>query len=83
MDVLEIGCGTGLTTRMLCRATGLDKIEVWDLHIPSSIQESIPDVRLSARECDAEIEIRRLPSESLDMIFPHPQCNGSTPRKHS
>lgn len=69
MDVLEIGCGTGLTTRMLCRATGLDKIDVWDLHIPSSIQESMPDVRLSARECDAEIEIRRLPSESLDMIF--------------
>ncbi|MDE5665855.1 MAG: DUF452 family protein [Duncaniella sp.] len=69
MDVLEIGCGTGLTTRMLCRATGLDKIEVWDLHIPSSIQESMPEIRLSARECDAESEIRRLPAESLDMIF--------------
>ena len=41
MDVLEIGCGSGAYHTHAMPGVGLDKIEVWDLHIPSSIQESI------------------------------------------
>lgn len=68
-EVLEIGCGTGQTTRMLSQEADLDRLEVWDLHIPRRLADGLEGVRLTTRECDAETEIRRLPAGSLDMIF--------------
>lgn len=68
-STLEIGCGTGLTTRLLAQKDGIKSLEVWDLHIPASIREGIDHQELTTRECDAETEIRKVPSESLDLIF--------------
>lgn len=68
-DVLEIGGGTGHTTRLLAERIGSGRITVWDLHIPSSMPSAIGDVAIVSRECDAETEIRHLPDAGLDLIF--------------
>ena len=81
LSAIEIGCGTGLTTRMLLSKLPIGRLEAWDLHIPENF--SPIDVRqahvlnaddgfdcdLSTRECDAETEIRKIPSESIDIVF--------------
>ncbi len=67
--VLEIGCGTGLTTRLLTKKLGLGEIEAWDLHIAANIADTLPGCTLRQRECDAETEIGLLPEGSLDLLF--------------
>lgn len=66
-DVLEIGCGTGLTTRLLAGVSGIDAIEAWDLHISPSFGP-IEGAAVTKRECDAETAIRQLPDASVDLI---------------
>lgn len=68
-QALEIGCGTGLTTRMLLEKQNITHLEVWDLHIPANLPTVIGQTQLNHHECDAETEIRNLPDDSLDLIF--------------
>lgn len=67
--ILEIGCGTGLTTRLLAERAPGRPLTVWDLHIPASLRASLPAVTLECRECDAETGIRRVADSSLSLIF--------------
>lgn len=66
--IIEIGCGTGMTTRMIAAAFPGAAIEAWDLHIPESLGLP-PQTAVTTLECDAETAIRGLPAESADMIF--------------
>lgn len=59
--VLEIGCGSGLLSRML--AGCCSALELWDIAGPSPIDGC------AFREVDAELELPRTPSESFDAIF--------------
>lgn len=59
--VLEIGCGSGLLSRMLAGCYG--SLELWDIAGPSPIGGC------TFREVDAELELPRTPSESFDAIF--------------
>ncbi len=68
-SILEIGCGTGLTTRMLAEAFPDAEITGWDLHIPHAFSRAAGCGRIKALECDAETQIRQLPDASVDMIF--------------
>lgn len=68
-EILEIGCGTGFTTRLLAAKTAPGKLTVWDLHIPRSLAASIEGADIRTLECDAEAEIRRIADSSVDLIF--------------
>lgn len=68
-DTLEIGGGTGSTTRMLLDSVAPRSLAVWDLHIPASLRETAGLPPISYTECDAETEIARLRPGSLGLIF--------------
>ncbi|MCM1355693.1 MAG: DUF452 family protein [Staphylococcus sp.] len=70
-NYLEIGCGTGLATRLLISSLTPSRLTLWDLHIPEALTKSLEadGHAVTALECDAETEIRQLPDESLDLIF--------------
>ena len=67
--ILEIGCGTGNSTRRLMEKTGAPdsrhSLQLWDLDIPSTL--SFPGV--STCELDAESAVFTLPDSSLAMIY--------------
>lgn len=67
--ILEIGCGTGLTTRMLTGTFPEASITAWDLHIPENFHSQFAADSVSSLECDAETAVRDLADESIDMIF--------------
>lgn len=63
--VLEIGCGTGTLSRRLARLRGADtSLELWDIVGPAPVECD----GVTFRQVDAETEIMRLDSESVDVI---------------
>lgn len=65
-NILEIGCGTGTLKDLYTPLRGdRSRLLLWDLvgqGIPTG-----PDTRFTA--CDAEVGIRRIPSESVNILF--------------
>lgn len=68
-SALEIGGGTGSTTRMLLEASAIDRLEVWDLHMSQSDDCGDTATAVTRRCCDAETAIAGLAPDSLDLIF--------------
>lgn len=62
-DILEIGCGTGLLTRLIADRLRPSTLILWDI---APISGELPGLH---RQCDAEAEIRRQSPDSLDMII--------------
>ncbi|MCM1077608.1 MAG: DUF452 family protein [Bacteroides sp.] len=70
LTAIEIGCGTGWTSRLLAAGLPIGHLTCCDLHIPASFPRSFPGVEtVMTSECDAETELRKVASESLDLIF--------------
>ena len=64
--VIEIGCGSGLSTRMLSvRPDIAGRIELWDLRIPDDVRP----LGQSWRECDAEAALPALSEGSCALLF--------------
>lgn len=80
---LEIGGGIGHTTEMLLANSDIRKLEVWDLLAKTSeacikqsdcqgaeiLEKRYGDKTATLRVCDAETEIMKTPSGSIDLIF--------------
>ncbi len=64
LDILEIGCGTGMSTRLYLDRVTPRSLRLWDLS-PAPSLPAVADVTA----CDAEIAVTTLPGESLDVIF--------------
>ncbi|MCI8998126.1 MAG: DUF452 family protein [Muribaculaceae bacterium] len=69
LDILEIGCGTGYSTRLICNNCNITTLRLWDLTISDSFVEEFSRLGADIESCDAETEIRNLPSESIDAII--------------
>ncbi|MDE6485553.1 MAG: DUF452 family protein [Duncaniella sp.] len=63
-DVIEIGCGTGFSTRSYLERITPASLELWDMVISPSLPESAVKV-----ECDAEARLFHTPGCSADIIF--------------
>lgn len=64
LDILEIGCGTGMSTRLYLDRVTPRSLRLWDL----SPAPSLPAVA-EVTACDAEVAVTSLPGESLDVVF--------------
>ncbi len=64
LDILEIGCGTGSSTRAYIDKVSIRSLTLWDMYL----SESLPEATVK-KQCDAEVEILKLPEESVDVIF--------------
>lgn len=64
-DMLEIGCGTGMSTRIFLERVTPDSLRLWDL---SPAVTSLPQAD-EIKAIDGEIAIAQLEPESLDIIF--------------
>ncbi len=62
-DIIEIGCGTGLSTREILSRITPASLRLWDFNITD------PPEGAECKECDAETEIMKTESESVDVIF--------------
>lgn len=65
-SMLEVGCGSGLLSRMYLRDPDASSlaVEMWDI-----VDCGAPEEGGAFRCCDAESEIKRLPAESIDVIL--------------
>lgn len=63
-DLLEIGCGTGMSTRLYLDRLTPRSLRLWDL----SPAPSLP-AGAEVTACDAEVAVTGLPRESLDVVF--------------
>lgn len=63
-DVIEIGCGTGLSTRELLRRVNPRSLRLWDLS-PATDAAGTGEVEC----CDGELRIARQAAASADLIF--------------
>jgi len=74
LSVLEIGCGTGVTTTHLlanrpdARITGMDNAATMLDQARSNLAEAIEQGRLSLVENDALSFLRELPADSFDLV---------------
>lgn len=66
-SVLEIGSGTGVLTKMYLPMFADSRIALWDL--APAVVDGVNGNEVEARACDAEIELRRKPDASVDVIF--------------
>lgn len=64
--IIEVGCGSGLLTRLYADRVNPPTLELWDL-APAGSHQWHEGARY--RQCDAEIEIAKLESESIDLIL--------------
>lgn len=68
--MLEIGCGTGRPTRLALERFRPGKAILWDLHISPQIDElSRQHHGIVTQGCDAEVEIRHLADDSVDLLL--------------
>lgn len=67
VTVLEIGSGVGVLTKLYQPMFADSRIMLWDL-APTEVV-AVNGNSVSCKACDAEIELRRLPSASVDVIF--------------
>ncbi|MCM1137745.1 MAG: DUF452 family protein [Muribaculum sp.] len=68
-DTLEIGCGTGYSTRLINNAARHKSLRLWDLTISDGFYREFSSSHSVIKSCDAEIEIRSLAPSSLNVIF--------------
>lgn len=66
-SVLEIGSGTGVLTKLYQPMLSGAHISLWDL-APAAITATQGNT-VGIKACDAEIELRRLPASSVDLLF--------------
>lgn len=66
-SVLEIGSGTGVLTKLYQPMLSGANISLWDL-APAAITATQGNT-IGIKACDAEIELRRLPASSVDLLF--------------
>lgn len=64
IDLLEIGCGTGSSTRAYIERISARTLKLWDMYL----SDTLPGAT-EIKQCDAETEILNLPEESVDVIF--------------
>lgn len=67
LSVLEIGSGTGVLTKLYQPMLSGVRISLWDL-APAPVPAT-QDNTIAIKACDAEIELRRLPASSVDILF--------------
>lgn len=67
-DSLEIGCGTGYTTRLIQSTAYHNSLRLWDLTISDEFRTEFISSTSIPKACDAEVEIRLLGDSSLDVI---------------
>ncbi len=71
-DVLEIGCGTGLLTRLCIQSIAPTDLMLWDIApIASDLINDCYNTNINTRfkQCDAETELKFLPPNSLDLVI--------------
>ncbi len=63
-DIIEIGCGTGFSTRLYLKKISPRSLQLWDLVLS-------PDLPAEAEKvaCDAEARLFVTPADSADVIF--------------
>ncbi len=64
--IIELGCGTGGFTRLYSHLVRTEDWELWDI---ADVPEEIGEGRAKIRQCDAELELRRLPDDSVGCIM--------------
>lgn len=64
-DMLEIGCGTASATRQYLSIIKPKSLTLWDL----TIADTLSDIPAKCEQCDAELRIRTVADNSLDLIF--------------
>ena len=68
--MLEVGCGTGRSTRQALERLRPHKAVLWDLHISPQVREmSALHPEVSVHDCDAEIEIGKLADSSVELLL--------------
>lgn len=67
-DILEIGCGAGMLTRMYLPLFSESRVTALDL-APVEIGERANGNDVECESCDAELYLRQMPSESVDVVF--------------
>lgn len=65
-NVLEIGSGSGMLSRRIVEIAPEASVELWDI---AAAPTGVAAGRVRFRQCDAEIVIRTLQSESVGYIF--------------
>lgn len=72
INVLEIGCGSGILTRQYLAEIKPSEVTLWDIspgHIDLYKESCNNNLNICFKRCDAEIELQNVTSESLDLII--------------
>lgn len=72
IDLLEIGCGTGLLTKKYIGDIDINTLELWDIapqNLSLCAAHGSDGINLRFKQCDAELELVGVDEESLDLII--------------
>ena len=69
LDILEIGCGTGYSTRLIYKKSHFGSLRLWDLTLSDEFVKEFTGDNTELSVCDAEIAIRNIPDASLDAVI--------------
>lgn len=72
VNVLEIGCGSGILTRQYLAEIKPSEVALWDIsscNIDYIIEDYIENLNIYFKQCDAEVELQNVIPESLDLII--------------
>ncbi len=65
-NIIEIGAGSGLLTRLYSTSLTFDSLQLWDI---ASIDRNLILERATAVNCDAESRINAIADNSIDMLL--------------